>query len=170
MKIDQFIYSDLPQIEEIFWLTSAVDKAQLKDPQAFQEKYLNYYIKNYPELCLVMRSENNLLGYICGSPNSLDESWLTEKINYYQFFKDDYIEYPAELHINCHPSAQGKGVGSKLINAFCHLLQDKKIKGVHLLTDPKAKNVSFYLKNSFRKVSIHNQGGSDILLLGKSLQ
>ena len=64
MKIDHYKNSDNAQIEEIFWLTSSVSKDKLKDPDSFQEKYLSYYLKKYPELCLVMRSEVGILGYI----------------------------------------------------------------------------------------------------------
>ena len=62
----------------------------------------------------------------------------------------DYLqEFPAHLHINCHPNHQGKGIGGKLINQLIKYLGAKNVPGVHLVTLHGHANEQFYLKNKF---------------------
>lgn len=46
-------------------------------------------------------------------------------------------DYPAHLHIDLLPWAQGKGAGRALIEAACALLTEHGVAGVHLDIDPR---------------------------------
>jgi ribosomal protein S18 acetylase RimI-like enzyme len=165
MKITKLNNSEIKdQAEQIFKLTLPASSLESHDYAHFSEVYFNYYLSSN-SLFLVAINEGNVMGYICGSLNSNSCSFLFENLKHYSYFKEFYSQYPAHLHINCHPDAQGKGVGSELIQEYCSELLVKGVKGVHLITAKNARNVSFYLRNGFHQVSSYQ----NLLLLGKSL-
>ena len=56
-------------------------------------------------------------------------------------------DYPAHLHIDILPIAQGKGYGRRLIEIFFNELQSKNIQGVHLTVSNSNQNaIGFYKK------------------------
>lgn len=62
-------------------------------------------------------------------------------------------EYPAHLHIDLLPAAQGRGWGSKLIGRLRSELADVGVPGVHVSLDPE--NVAargFYERIGFREL------------------
>ncbi|ORX40320.1 N-acetyltransferase GCN5 [Kockovaella imperatae] len=68
-------------------------------------------------------------------------------------------EYPAHLHIDLLPPAQGKGLGRKMIRTLLQAMQDRGIKGVHL--GASAENHSacaFYQKIGFGEVPTQDKG------------
>lgn len=50
---------------------------------------------------------------------------------------DEVAEYPAHLHIDLLPAAQGRGWGSKLIGRLRSELADAGVPGVHVELDPE---------------------------------
>jgi len=63
-------------------------------------------------------------------------------------------EYPAHLHIDLLPSAQGRGAGRALIEAACSLLADRGVPGVHLVAAAaNAGAVAFYPRVGFAEAS-----------------
>jgi GNAT superfamily N-acetyltransferase len=84
-------------------------------------------------------------------------------------FKKYFITYPAHLHINLTASAQGLGLGSKLLATLEQFLLSKNCLGLHLITGEKDKNVRFYERNYYKKVALGNNAAHAILLLGKKL-
>ncbi|MBY0516256.1 MAG: GNAT family N-acetyltransferase [Bacteriovoracaceae bacterium] len=159
--IRDFEESDLEQVQEIFWETSTRDQFNSIDERfAFQNFYLNSY---FSKICLVAESSNQILGYILGSTeSSSDELHL-------KIFEDCYEQFPAHLHINCHESARGLGVGSRLVSALEERLRSLGVKGLHLITASGARNVSFYEKNGFVQRVERIFNGKSLLLLGKTL-
>jgi hypothetical protein len=87
---------------------------------------------------------------------------------YFDLFKDEYLKYPAHLHINLSESSRGLGLGSILIKEF-----ETKVSatscGVHLITSPTARNRGFYLKNEYLHEIVKTYNKSEILLMGKEL-
>ena len=156
--------SDKDKVLKIFLLTldkSIKDKVKI---ESLKYMYFDFYEK-YPEYFLVALDQEEILGYICCAPTSIDQPELAELMSHYKKFTEQYEEYPAHLHINCHPESQGMGVGTVLINALCDKLQSDSISAVHLITGVNSRNVEFYKKNKFKK--IHKIG--NLLLLGKKL-
>jgi ribosomal protein S18 acetylase RimI-like enzyme len=60
-------------------------------------------------------------------------------------------DYPAQLHINLHPDFQGRGLGSRLMDAYLGALRAKGVPGVFLQTsDHNHKALPFYEKRGFK--------------------
>lgn len=59
-------------------------------------------------------------------------------------------DFPAHLHIDLLPQAQGRGAGRSLIEAACDLLRDRGCSGVHLGVDPANEGaLAFYPRVGF---------------------
>ncbi|WP_061961772.1 GNAT family N-acetyltransferase [Demequina flava] len=62
-------------------------------------------------------------------------------------------DYPAHLHIDLLPQAQGRGAGRQLIEAAVELLRDRGSAGVHLGVDPANEGaLAFYPRVGFSAV------------------
>lgn len=60
--------------------------------------------------------------------------------------------YPAHLHINLLPAAQGGGNGGRLMQAFLEALREQAVFGVHLVLNAKnSRALAFYRKQGFRE-------------------
>ena len=123
---------------------------------------MSYYY-NEPTCTIdVAVKQNKVVGYIsCCVDSEKAMDYFSEKMSYYKLFKDQYKDYPAHLHINCHPQFQGLGAGSLLIQSLIKRLRQNGSCGLHLVTDPQAANVVFYGKNGFEPVvtrSVNNYG------------
>jgi ribosomal protein S18 acetylase RimI-like enzyme len=83
--------------------------------------------------------------------------------------------YPAHLHTNLDPGAQGRGIGSALIEAFFARLRDRRIGGVHLSTGTEGGK-AFFAKHGFERLATYaapaflDQAERDIWLMGKKLE
>jgi GNAT superfamily N-acetyltransferase len=132
----------------------------------FLYKYLGIYKDKYPDLFLVAVKNEEVLGYICGVHDSKLETSLYDLLPHYSLFEDLYAKYPAHLHINLSSKSRGLGVGSILIEAFEELSSSG---GIHLITGPKARNRSFYLKNNYSFECIREFKGLELLFMGKTL-
>ena len=154
------------QVSSIFF-ESSIKKSFLSEQEKkdFRYKYLDYYKNNYPEFFLIAKKGNKVLGYVCGSPDSIKDSELFNIVPHYKAFEDYYGELNAHLHINLHSESRGLGIGSNLLREF-----EKLNRGaVHLLTSPDADNRNFYLKNGYNIEKIKNFQGVTLLLMGKYL-
>lgn len=132
----------------------------------FLYKYLGFYKDKYPNIFLVALMDDKVLGYICGARDSKFENELYDFLPHYSLFEDLYEKFPAHLHINLSQNSRGLGVGSKLIEAFEEIVSTS---GVHLITGPKARNRSFYLKNNYTFECLREFRGLELLFMGKTL-
>lgn len=162
-----FEKKDIPEIRDIFFESST--RKNFKDESergAFYQKYVGHYLEHFPEFALVAVSGEKVLGYVLGAPRS-DAEDLYVLQPHMRLFQQYFTQFPAHLHINCHHEARGLGVGSKLLREFEKLLQQAKIRGLHIMTGPDSQNRLFYKKNGFSdQVELNFQGGP-ILLMGK---
>ncbi|MGB7979221.1 MAG: GNAT family N-acetyltransferase, partial [Candidatus Nanopelagicales bacterium] len=61
-------------------------------------------------------------------------------------------QFPAHLHIDLLPEAQGRGLGRALIEAFVTTLRDAEVTGVHLGVDRRNHGaLSFYQRLGFTR-------------------
>lgn len=68
-------------------------------------------------------------------------------------------EYPAHLHIDLLPEAQGKGLGRRLIGVLRGELHRRGVPGVHLGIDPANTAArAFYLRLGFRELPSSRPG------------
>lgn len=130
--------------------------------------FCRYYLEKEPENCFVAVDENDrVIGYTYGAKdydtyqnnfsdyiNAVAElenrrflsEALTEMYDH-AIYKNDY---PAHLHIDILPDYQSKGIGSRLINAFCDNLREQNVKGVMLIVGSENEGARrFYERNGF---------------------
>ncbi len=130
--------------------------------------FCRYYIEKEPENCFVAVDENDKpIGYIYGASdyekyqnNFSEYIKAVAEIKSREYLKDALIEmfdhaiykedYPAHLHIDILPDYQSKGIGTKLIDAFCNNLKEQNIKGVMLIVGTENEGARrFYERNGF---------------------
>ncbi len=161
---------DLEMVNEIFFESSP--KKEFKNDEersAFQHKYLDYYKIYHPHLFWIANDGEKTIGYICGVPDIRKEKPLLKLMPYLRVFKELYRVFPAQLHINMHSDARGKGYGGQLLQKFEEVLVEQEIKGMHIITSPNARNRHFYEKNCFLFEEQRNFNGTDFLFMGKKL-
>lgn len=153
------------QIDEIFFEAST--KKEFKDTQekdAFNWKYLGFYLAHYPEFAWIAVKDQTVLGYVVGMPFTQDPS-LYQIQPHLLPFAEEFKTYPAHLHINCHESSRGMGVGKELTLTLIEQLKAQGVKGLHIMTGPASDNRAFYVKLGFN----FEQTKNSILLMGRSL-
>lgn len=163
------------QIKEIFFLTSPRKIfSDLDEKENFYDRWTKYYYENRQAFIYVAfeaeETNPSVLGYMMVEPDSVKAMNSFKDHAHYLLFSDLYASYPAHLHINCHPNAQGRGVGSKLILDAENDLKRMLVKGFHLITSPTSKNVNFYLKNGFDYTVERKLGEIPYLFMGKKYE
>ncbi len=197
IKIRNFKKGDEPQIAKICLLTgySGKDASEyFKYKNLLAEYYALPYLHYEPELCFVAAQEDVPVGYILGVSDSeefgkwCEQNWfpqIREKYsltgNYKSAFekrivqllyegyapKKELSEYPAHLHIDLLPIAQGKGMGRKLMELFLETLTEQSVEAVHLEVGKRNTGaIKFYRKLNF--TVIHEYENS--IAFGKRLR
>ncbi|MBT6326383.1 MAG: GNAT family N-acetyltransferase, partial [Bdellovibrionales bacterium] len=113
--------------------------------------------------------KKEILGYLSGCINSLEFTKYSPHESYL-LFSDLFENYNAHLHINCDPNSRGTGVGTKLINYYVDVLESySDVKGVHIITGPKSRNVNFYQSNDFSFLEERVLNNYSYLFMGKAI-
>ena len=133
-----------------------------------------------PELCFILLKNYTPSGYVLGTKNSIkfyeqcEKNWYPElrirypmppknnvslESNFIRYLHQNQVlpegleNYPAHLHIDLLPIAQGEGNGRKLIEAFLTKLQSQNVQGVHLTVSKNNQNaIGFYSHVGFQKL------------------
>jgi len=174
---------DLSSLYRICLLTgnSGGDATDLfEDPELIGHFYAAPYAFIEPELCFILTFSGSPLGYIIGTQNShnfyrdCEQKWfpllreryplpetdngsldhrIIKLIHEGHKPKDDLQDYPAHLHIDLLPEAQGKGLGRKLIEVFNNKLKELEVPAVHLEVGKKNPGaIKFYEKVGFKRI------------------
>jgi ribosomal protein S18 acetylase RimI-like enzyme len=170
----------LSRAEDVFWETA--NTTEFSSPQertAFHWRYFGYYAAHAPHLFLVALSQTpstapEVLGYICGVADTRSHGELYRIAAHVPVFDDLYESYPAHLHINLTGASRGLGVGGKLVHALASAVARDGAGGLHLVTTPGARNVSFYRRQGFvdaveRNIPLAGEQDVALLFLGKRL-
>jgi GNAT superfamily N-acetyltransferase len=104
------------------------------------------------------------LGYVVGMPFTQDPS-LYQIQPHLVAFAEEFKNFPAHLHINCHASSRGMGVGKELTLQLIDQFHQQGVKGLHIMTGPTSDNRVFYSKLGFN----FEQTKNSILLMGREL-
>jgi ribosomal protein S18 acetylase RimI-like enzyme len=166
--------SDLTMLYRICLLTgdSGEDASQLyQDPDLLGHLYAAPYAVLEPELCFILTRLGKPCGYVLGTKNSgvfrecCEQLWFPTLRERYPYPDEDdlskdatqihYIhwgyrdlanaDYPAHLHIDLLPIAQGKGWGRKMMTVFLEKLRELDIPGVELgVSRQNIRAISFY--------------------------
>lgn len=159
----------LAQIKFIFYISSSVQTfSSDSHKDQFFQTWCGNYLKFYPSEFFVLYDNDKVYGYLSGcSDTEASKNNLTIPGHY--LFADLFNQFPAHLHINFHPDARSKGLGSVLVEYYCQHLVQSSIQGVHLITSPQSQNVSFYRRLNFNYELIREFKGKPQLFLGKFL-
>lgn len=142
----------LGQIEEIFFEASS--KKTFLSPEkkaAFFKRWCGDYEHYFPEEFFIAMDGPKVLGYLSGCSDSA-RAMNELSVPGFAVFHDLFSAFPAHLHINFHPDARGRGLGSLLVKHYMNYLKLGNVMGVHLVTSPDAQNVSFYERLGFSTV------------------
>lgn len=167
-------------------------------PQSVGDLYAAPYALLEPELCLVAESVAGVQGYILGTSDTARfEDWL--EAEWFPRLRRKYAwpaeaataaerlirrfhgpvarepasllaPYPAHLHIDLLPAAQGQGQGRALMNAWLALLRDRGVPGVHLgLGSRNVRARRFYERVGFELLEERGGPPPTSLLMGLNL-
>ncbi len=162
--------------EAVFWETA--NTSQFESPaerSAFQWRYFGYYALRAPEFFFVAVAEGAepiVLGYICGVADTRSHAELYRVAAHVPIFDDLYGSYPAHLHINLTAASRGLGLGGRLVETLSSAVAAAGAGGIHLVTSPGARNVSFYRRQGFvdaveRTLPTGGEQDVPLLFLGK---
>ena len=167
----------------------------LKDPDLVGHLFAAPYAIFDPDLCFVLVKDSVPSGYILGTRDSIkfyeqcEKKWFSKlrerypqpgekdnslEANFIRHLHTDQVimeewlkDYPAHLHIDILPIAQGKGYGRRLIEIFFNELQSKNIQGVHLTVSNSNQNaIGFYKKLGLQQL----KDLGDSTVFGKKVQ
>ena len=156
----------LTQVEEIFFLSSSLKSFSSEERRkAFYKRWSGDYQTLYPEEFFIAMEEGKVLGYLSGCSDST-RAMNEVSVPGYAVFHDLFLAFPAHLHINFHPDARGKGLGSILMNHYMNFLKLSNVMGVHLVTSPNAQNVSFYDRLGFTTTATREFNNMPLYFMG----
>ena len=186
MPIRPYQPTDLPSLYQICLLTgnSGEDATGLYDhPDLLGAFFAAPYAVLEPDLAFVLEDAEGLAGYIIGTRDShvfadrLEREWLpTQRLKFSKPSLSDSphtawvkglihtgytpyaaaLEYPAHLHVDLLPRAQGHGQGKILMHTFLERLREFKVPGVHLGVGIRnARAIAFYEKLGFQRLETH---------------
>jgi GNAT superfamily N-acetyltransferase len=161
----------IPQIDTIFFAASATRSfADEAARQAFRERWLGRYFEHFGADTLVaLDGGGRVLGYLVGARRDPAGDPLFADIGYFADLSDLTARYPAHLHVNLAEDARGRGVGTRLVAAFCRRLDEAGSPGVHVVTGANSRNRSFYDRMGFQELRVLNRDGAAIVMLGRAL-
>lgn len=181
--------ADLPDLYNICLRTgdSGADASGLyQDPLLLGHFYAAPYAVYEPDLTFVLTDPEGVCGYVLGCRNSLEfASWMEAfwlpplRQKYPLPTADDTSKdaamirlihrgyapsswadaYPAHLHIDLLPRAQGRGLGRRLMEVFLARLRELGVPGVHLgVGQRNAGALAFYQRMGFVRLQTHPWG------------
>jgi ribosomal protein S18 acetylase RimI-like enzyme len=179
-QITPYHPSDLVALYRICLLTGdhGKDASHLyQDPDLLGHYYVAPYAVSEPNLCFILSDNDMRCGYILGTRDSA-AFWEWCEVNWFPNLRKRYplpdkgdnspdanmvrlfhqtrtvnpdtTDYPAHLHIDLLPMAQGRGWGHQMMGTFLNRLRELKVKAVHLGVSKKnPRGIRFYEKEGF---------------------
>ncbi len=174
--------SDLPWLYRICLLTGAAGEdatPRFRDPDLLGHIFAAPYAVFEPQTCFVLTRDGAPCGYVLGAPDSAafaercEREWYPAlRARYPLLAEDDASEdasmirsihasrhecdlpgYPAHLHIDLLPHAQGQGWGRKMIQTLAAALRERGVPGVHLGVGARnTRAIAFYQRVGFHAV------------------
>lgn len=189
LKIRVYHPTDMTSLYRICLMTgnNGQDASGLyADPDLLGHFYAGPYAVLEPDLCFVLTCQKKPCGYILGASDSaryqswFEAEWSPMLRERYPLpdpsdktadachirlmhtgyrFDPDLENYPAHLHIDLLPEAQGKGLGRQLMETFIAKLREKKVPGLHLIVgSANTGAVQFYQRVGFEHIKDYKGG------------
>ena len=163
--------TELARLDAIFFAASNTQK--FADPRlrnAFRERWLGRYLDRCCDhFFLALGPQERIIGYLAGCLDDPARHPLFADIGYFAALSDLTRLYPAHLHINIDSAWRGRGIGARLIEAFCAHAAAAGRAGVHVMTGEQARNVRFYLRCGFRPLRSTDWNALRLVILGRNL-
>jgi ribosomal protein S18 acetylase RimI-like enzyme len=141
------------------------------------------YVDYEPELVFVVDNGERVVGYILGAADTrafaewfsaewwpavagrysgneaLERAVVASAANPQRMLIAAVDEYPAHLHIDLLPEAQGQGLGRRLIETFAAALADRDVPGLHLVVGTGNTSArAFYRRVGFAELASDSGG------------
>ncbi len=172
-----------------------------QDPDALGRIFVGPYLAYEPEPSLVLEDPEGICGYALGAfdsrtfysryetewrprlcarfpaPQGDPSRWTRTQQVYHWYHHPDYFcpepyaTYPAHLHIDLLPRAQGRGYGRRMLEQVMDTLRQRGAPGAHLglsVLNPRA--FGFYERLGFRELVRVGSGADGCIYMGKILQ
>ena len=141
----------LAEIDAIFFEASATKSFASQASRAvFRERWLGRHLVHFPACTFLARDRaGTILGYVIGALDDPAHDPRFADIPYFRDFAHLTARYPAHLHINLAPAARNRGIGGRLVDAFCAHAAAQGKPGVHVVTSETSRNRSFYARQRF---------------------
>ncbi|MBD8079707.1 GNAT family N-acetyltransferase [Cellulosimicrobium arenosum] len=161
--------------------------ADLRDPRLLGEVYLGAYLALEPDLASVLDDAGDAVGYVVGTRDTLafeercEREWWPALRERYPL--DDFpdasrdaelvrlihaprrtdphlvADYPAHLHVDLLPGAQGGGNGRRLLATLFDALRSAGVPGVHLgVARANVGAVGFYRHLGLTELAVTEDG------------
>lgn len=167
--------------------------ALYRNPDLLPHLYAGPYPVADPGLTFVVADEAGVVGYVVGTADTaafdawLDAHWwptlrnqyprqqdpedgtedhvLVARIHDWTHTPDELLDrYPAHMHIDLLPRAQGQGWGRRLVGALGGALRERGVDGLHLGVDARNTSaIAFYDRVGFRRARTHDWGATLVL-------
>jgi len=151
------------------------------DDDLMPEIYAGPYLHLAPDLAFVVDDGDRAVGYVLGvadtaafaadfrdswlplvadrrprpvaAPTTRDELAIDTLHHPERMIRPELVAYPAHLHIDLLPQAQGKGWGRRLIGVLLAELAERGVQAVHLSYAPENSSAAaFYRRLGFREI------------------
>ncbi|MCX2723691.1 GNAT family N-acetyltransferase [Roseibium salinum] len=161
------------------------------DPRLMGHIYAAPYVALDGLICLVAEDAGGVAGYVAGAADTRDferrleaewwpalrksyaepegdrSAWTADEFRIWTIFHPTPIpdeiarRYPAHIHMNLLPRAQGKGIGSKLLDAWIEAAKALGVQAVHAgVSAVNQPGLTFWKSRGFRPVSVDRSAGS----------
>ncbi|TFG70624.1 MAG: GNAT family N-acetyltransferase [Anaerolineales bacterium] len=188
-SISPYHPSDMPALYRICLLTgdNGKDGSHLyQDPDLIGHYYAAPYAVSEPDLCFLLTHNGMRCGYILGTRNTqafhqwCEENWFPHLRGRYPLpdIHDDSpdagmirlihreqsvnaldLAYPAHLHIDLLPVAQGQGLGYRMMDTYLNRLRELHVKAVRLGVSRKnPRAIRFYERAGFNIIEASESG------------
>ena len=183
MELRPYRSEDQAALIEICRLTGDAGKdatGRYRDPGLLAEYFATPYAVYAPELCRVLEDEAGACGYVIGVadtrgfvdwfnrewlpglqaaianvrvPDDAPDAWLYAMIRRPMEVPAWVDEYPAHVHIDLLPRAQGQGWGRRMMHAWINLARQRGATGVHLGVSPNNTGaIAFYTRLGMKRL------------------
>ena len=165
--------------------------ATYTDPSVLPATFAGPYAALEPELTFVADDGNRVVGYILGTADTATfvkrfrTEWLPTVADRYpevddpatpdqrmapllhhpeRMLRPEFADYPAHLHIDLLPEAQGAGNGRALMETFWTALRERGVPAVHLEMATSNTNArAFYDRMGFHVIPVADADTSTCL-------
>ncbi len=161
----------VPAVESIFFAASAAPiPADRLAREAFRERWLGRYLEHYIDNAFVaVAADRMVAGYLAGCLDNPAHNPLFDDLGFYRDFAPLCAGYPGHLHVNVDARLRSQGVGAALVRAFAAQASAARLPGIHIVTNAAARNVGFYERNGFRKLSTCRWNQAMNVFMGRPL-